>query len=383
MNNIEEKLSKIKTKPISEDEKNSLWYKVSVAQIKQVKSSKNLSVFNIFNFTMKKYIAGFIALVVIVGGGGVVAASNSAMPGDFLFPVDLAVEKIQIRLALGDKKEDLKFKFAEERISEVKSLAEKRGASVLITNLASMTVSEIEAEIFTNETLVKIEAGDRKYGFTTNENTEDAIINEIAQKYSLNEEVIRSIIFFSREDRESRANDKEFLNKTNSVVFSSDEDEDVGVALTNVNKFLQESSDSQKTEQIQKILRELLVLLGDDSNVRVEKKDDEIKIKSDSGRIEIKYEDKNDDNSGNSKKSDGDDRNDDNKKQEDSKDDDSNSSSINTTTDVREDDSEVFCRGEWRDQEDCDDREDGSDSDDDDDEEDEDNSGRGRGGDDN
>src|SRR3990167_872439 len=98
MNNIEDKLSRVKIKSLSEGEKGSLWHSTLVARIEEERTPK-ISSLNIFNFKMKQIVAGVLALVVILGGGGVVVASNNAIPGDTLFPVDLAVEKIQLRLS--------------------------------------------------------------------------------------------------------------------------------------------------------------------------------------------------------------------------------------------------------------------------------------------
>lgn len=292
----------------------------------------------------KKIIAGIIVLVLVLGGSGVVAASDKAIPGDFLFPVDLALEKIQIKFSADDQKEELKFRFAEERVAEIRDLAEKKGISALTTNLSVANITEIEAEIFTNETLVKVEANNQKHGFITTSKVEAEIIKEVAVKFSLTEEKVRSVIVFNKENRASRAEDKEFLNRLNSVVFSERENDDVNLALTDVSRFLTESSDLQKNEQIQKILNELFVLLGDDANIKIEKKDGEIRIESDSGRIKIKFNDSSNNSS--------DDSLDDNSF-------DDNSNSLNSTpdasngVDVRERASEVFCRGEWRDPEDC------------------------------
>lgn len=286
---------------------------------------------------MKKIIAGVIALVIILGGGGVAAASNSAIPGDFLFPVDLQIEKLRIQFSSDDKKENLKFRFTEERVSEVRDLAERKGMAALVTDLSGANITELEAKIYTNEILVKIEANDRKYGFVTSVKSDNSLIEEIAEKYSLTKEKVTSLIVFNREDRASRAEDKDFLNRTSGAVFSSDENNDVSRALTDLNKFLIENADPAKTEQIQKKLNELLVLLGDDANINIERKD---------GEIRIEFNDSNDDSMGSGKDDDSD---------NDSNDDNSHSSDVSNSSDVRESDNEVFCRGEWRDPSKCND----------------------------
>lgn len=56
-------------------------------------------------------------------GGTSFAASGSTLPGDFLYPVKLAKEKVQLGLTVGqESKAKLKAKFAENRLSELHAL---------------------------------------------------------------------------------------------------------------------------------------------------------------------------------------------------------------------------------------------------------------------
>ena len=364
-NNLEENLSKIKIRQISTEEKDSLWHNIVVRKAKETEVKSNLlSILSIssFNFQMNKLIVGALALVLVLGGGTMVAASNQSLPGDLLFPVDLAIEKIQIKLA-----------------------SEKRVPAVLVTDLSLVAVAQIEAEVFTNETIVKIEAGDKKYGYLSALKTKAELVKEIATKYSLSEEKVNTLIAFSIEDRASRADDKGFLNKTHSVNFSDDESDDVGKALTDLEELLEGNEQDERAQKIEKSLQELLILLGDDGDLEIKKKDGKIKIESDSFKIEIKGEDSSDDSSDDDSNDASDDPDDDSK-------DDSKSKSIDSSlkVDVKEDASEIFCRGEWRKPTDCqegsansgssvsggsDDDDDGDEMNDDDEDEDEDEDG--------
>lgn len=71
-----------------------------------------------------------MAILVIVDGALVVSASDKAMPGDILYQLDLAVEKIQIYLAPISDQPVLKFKAIDERISEVEQLIKTRRLEV-------------------------------------------------------------------------------------------------------------------------------------------------------------------------------------------------------------------------------------------------------------
>jgi hypothetical protein len=391
MNNLEDKLIKIKTRNLSEEDKSFVWNGAMI-KIAQENMSKKPLLINMFRnnmkYNMKKMIIGMLAVAIILGSSGIVAASNNSLPGDFLFGVDLAVEKVKISLASESKKSDLKLKFAEERISEIKHISEeKKIPASLITDLSSFIVSEIEVDVFANETLVKIEANDQRYGYVSTLKAKEALVIEIALKYSLEESKVSALMDFEVEDRVSGADDKKFLNKTHSVNFSEEESKDVGVALTNIENLLKDSGDDERSQKIQQALKELLVLLGDDADIEVKKDGGEIKIETANGdkiKIEFKEDNKNekdDDKSGKSSdikdENESDDSNDKN-------DDKGGENKVNSSDDssfeqdVREDDSEVFCRGEWRDAEDCngdssDDIED-DDSDDSDEDEEEDDS---------
>ncbi len=78
------------------------------------------------NINIKKIIAFVVTVLVIIDIGLLVATSDTAMPGEILYQVDLAVEKIEVYLAPVDTQASLKFKFTDERISEVEQLIKGR-----------------------------------------------------------------------------------------------------------------------------------------------------------------------------------------------------------------------------------------------------------------
>lgn len=84
-----------------------------------------------------------IALVIALGVGGTVVA-DTAGPGDLLFPVDQAVETIQLSLAGDDKKNELRIKFSEERISEIEDLVGESADESIDADKQSFPVEEQE-----------------------------------------------------------------------------------------------------------------------------------------------------------------------------------------------------------------------------------------------
>jgi hypothetical protein len=114
LSNIEKKLKQIaKIKPLAKFEKNLLWAKIE-SNLKQ----SQLSTF--FNLKPKFAFAPIMASILIIGSAATVAASNNAKPGDILYPVDLAVEKVQLAFAKGKKKDVLRVQFAQERLDEAR-----------------------------------------------------------------------------------------------------------------------------------------------------------------------------------------------------------------------------------------------------------------------
>lgn len=76
------------------------------------------------------------------------------------------------------------------------------------SNSSSSSALEIEADIFTNETIVKVEMNDKKSVFSTSAKTREQIINEIIIKYpTLTKVQIEAILNLENENRASRADE--------------------------------------------------------------------------------------------------------------------------------------------------------------------------------
>jgi cold shock CspA family protein len=349
---------KIKIKKLKADEKSSIWSSVVFGNNQRV--NKKLS----FNFNINM-IGAILSLVLLLGGGGAVAAANNAVPGDTLFGLDLALEKAKIAVSSNEKKDELRVRFAEERIREAEDIVKKQ-SSVLVSeaDLSATSSIEIEIDVFTNETTVKVEADDKKYGFITDEKDRDDILVEVKNKYNLSDEDINNaVISFEVEDRDSRADDKKYLNSFNSVSFKSPKQQrefegslsEVGDMITNSNL-----SDQDKAK-LGSALAGIMLLLEENPNLDLEIKTKEgMKIEVEDGKIEVKTNNgKNDD-----RDNDDDDSKDDSDDSDDSEDDNGDDSDDDSDGDSNDDD----------------DNDDDNDSDDDDDNDN--GRGRGRGGDD-
>lgn len=109
---IESKLNTVKVKPMTESEKNTMWRKIELGM-----NTKAVSFFGSVRTRMRASIA-FTLAVLIAGSSVAFAYADSAQPGDALFPLGVAREKVEIFLAPESKKNDLRVKFAEKRIED-------------------------------------------------------------------------------------------------------------------------------------------------------------------------------------------------------------------------------------------------------------------------
>lgn len=66
-----------------------------------------------------------LLLMVLLGAGGTVAASESAKPGDLLFPVDRATEQLRLTLAGDETRAALEARFLDERFAELAEMLDE------------------------------------------------------------------------------------------------------------------------------------------------------------------------------------------------------------------------------------------------------------------
>lgn len=119
---IEDILNTISVRDLDESEKKIIWNNIQ-ANLKT--SSKSISLW--LWVKSRPLIQKATALSLIFGMTATSAwAADSARPGDLLFPLDQAIEKIQLTLATSDSKRDeLQLQFALERVEEVQQILEE------------------------------------------------------------------------------------------------------------------------------------------------------------------------------------------------------------------------------------------------------------------
>ncbi|MFM2374808.1 MAG: hypothetical protein RLZZ234_803 [Candidatus Parcubacteria bacterium] len=115
--NVERHLEESRSLPLAPHERDALWLRIEpvLAGVRGVPSP-----FVFLGMRSRSLVASAMALVMIVSVGGTAVASESARPGDFLFPVDRALEDARLLLAVSDDSHsELVDAFAAERITEL------------------------------------------------------------------------------------------------------------------------------------------------------------------------------------------------------------------------------------------------------------------------
>ncbi len=257
-----------------------------------------------FSFTKTKSMSALILIaVLILGGSGTTYAANAARPGDTLFPLERALENTQLRLALSDDSRDvLRAQLADERITELREILSEAARTQNITPstpTASSTepITHIEADIFTDRTIIKIEHRDAVRFLETDATTTDGVIAFLVAETRLSTDEIIRILDIEAEDRASRPKDR-------GVTLDERNAERVDSAIEAVFAFLDDShfDDDARTRLLESALREVDTLdvradgarrRFEEAGVRIENNDHKkrIEIRTDSGRVRIEEKD--------------------------------------------------------------------------------------------
>ncbi len=116
-------LLNIRPKSLTKSERSVLWQEIQKDITPRTKKEERLFSLAIFQLTSVRMATAAFLIVLLLGGSTVtVLASNEAKPGDLLYPIDIAVEKIQVAVASENKKPLLKVEHAKERFEEVAQL---------------------------------------------------------------------------------------------------------------------------------------------------------------------------------------------------------------------------------------------------------------------
>ncbi len=286
-NNLETHLDQ-KAASLTTAQKNELWERIKTETV----TASPIPSPYLLNFNFKKPMAPIIAAIVLMlGVGGTAAASESARPGDLLFPIDQAIEDVRLALATSDEAEArLKIVFAEERLAELRSLLEEDNSSNDDnSNEVIITQFEAEADVFSDTTIIKVEINDRKTTFETTADTREEVIAEIVARFNVDRATVDRVLDFEIEDRASRVKDL-------STSVSSDDDR-VRTSVTLFEELTGSLSDDDQSRFVEELLRsfdsssaQVEVRNDDDGDSRIEIRDGEtrIRIEEKDGEVEVR-----------------------------------------------------------------------------------------------
>ena len=131
-NDIEQILAKTSFRELTHEEQNHVW-----SRIGSRKHSKTL----LLNKHSIMYKTLIITLILVLGVGATVVTADNSAPGDTLFGVKLATENVKISLAGKTKKDQLRIKFADERVKELDHITAKVDANST-TNVGTLSSTD-------------------------------------------------------------------------------------------------------------------------------------------------------------------------------------------------------------------------------------------------
>lgn len=141
--NPEEQFKSMKPKSLSREERQVLWLKIS-SNLGKRPGPKSFWPFASWRILPRGAAVAIAVLVVLVGSSLVTAAAaEGAKPGDPLFGVDLAIEKVRLALALKtEAKDELRVRFATERLAEAQALVEVASETIVLAEASSTSSNE-------------------------------------------------------------------------------------------------------------------------------------------------------------------------------------------------------------------------------------------------
>lgn len=165
-------------------------------------------------------VPAIIALLVVLGGGTTVIVADGAAPGDALYGIDRATERVRLRLASDERKQELELRFAEERVEELDVvIAEESeeeestsdGAHDSEDGAGTTGLTEVEAKVFTNETVIKVEFDDTKHVLTASTTNQAEIAQRVADEFDLSRADVEAVLMVEVKNRASVESDRKFV----------------------------------------------------------------------------------------------------------------------------------------------------------------------------
>lgn len=287
------------TPHLSPEARASLWQTIE-PHIARPPAIPSPYIFNLFITHTKTMTALVLALILIIGSGGTALASDAARPGDLLFPLERKIENAQLRFASDDKRASLLQKLTEERLAELREIVDEEivvstagvGDTSSDATSASSTLS-IEADVFTDTTVVKIELNGTQFYFETTGKTREEVITAITARFPLLTIAdVEARLDFEVEDRASRPHDRGIAS------FKAHGEARVQKAMAEILTFLDDTRiEGEESNRVREVARATVEgtpkVRRDEKGVRIENENDSYKVRIDDNgdsRIEVRDE---------------------------------------------------------------------------------------------
>jgi len=307
---------------LSIEEKKLVWKKIELSFPQY--QNQTVPLLFLLNFkTYKSMTALIILLTLAISGGATALASDSARPGDFLFPLDRAIENVHLGVTFSPTaKEALVKKITTERFQELRSIISEE-VEVLPSNiLAESDLGSVEdsntpllitASVFMDTTIVKMEQDEKLFYFETSATTTSNLLKVIQEKFPmLTAEQINTSLTLKNESRESLPSDKgitslsdkgekrinhaveQFLHFIDKVNINGSDNEELLKQLTNKIKDANNKTEVRQDEdgiklgsiedeyeiKINNNGDSKIEMRADGDELKVEEKDDEVSIRN-------------------------------------------------------------------------------------------------------
>ncbi len=284
---------------LSPEARASLWQAIE-PRIAASRAIPSPYIFSLFITHTKTMTALVLALIFIIGSGGTALASDAARPGDLLFPLERKIENVQLRLASDDTRAALLQKLTEERLAELREIVDEEiivstagiGDTSSEATTASSTLS-IEADVFTDTTVVKIELNGTQFYFETAGKSREDVITAITTRFPLLTVAdVEARLDFEVEDRTSRPQDRGITS------FKTRGEARVQNAMAEILAFLDDTRiDGEQKNHVREVARTTVEgstkVRRDKDGVRIENENDAYKVRIDDNgdsRIEVRDE---------------------------------------------------------------------------------------------
>jgi len=138
---IKQLLDTVSPKPLEKNESQRIWFAIQ-GEITRHPVTKKNRLFLIPTYSFRIATVALAVIFCVAATTATVVASDNAKHGDVLYPIDLAVEKIQLAVAQGNIKEELTIAYARERVIEVEELMAHYTSPTIVKTLSGKENSD-------------------------------------------------------------------------------------------------------------------------------------------------------------------------------------------------------------------------------------------------